>query len=86
MSANPSYTVFLDNMAGLRALYSVDTENAPLASYWRQMINRVSGAGNTTIESKLWNRFNEENRVTNTNYGEVSRQSIARNINRRSVT
>jgi hypothetical protein len=85
MSANPSYTVFLDNMAGLKALYTLIDKDAPLSNYWRQMINRVSGAGNTTIDNRLWNRFDTPNRETNAKYADTSRESIARSINRKSV-
>jgi hypothetical protein len=85
MSANPSYTVFLDNMAGLRAIYAITDQDAPLSSYWRQMINRVSGAGNTSVDNKLWNRFDATNMAANANFSNTKRDSIARNINRKSV-
>ena len=52
LSANPSFTVFLDNMAGLGALYN-NGESESLNRYWKQMINRISSEGNATVNNGL---------------------------------
>jgi hypothetical protein len=83
LSANPSYTVFLDNVAGLHALYNVDRD--PLNSYWKQMINRVSGEGNTITLNELWNDFSTDRRNANANYARGQGEKVGRALNPKSI-
>jgi len=85
LSANPSYTVFLDNMAGLRAIYN-DSDRDPLNTYWKQMINRVSGAQNASIENRLWNTYSTERKQVNKEYTSKTRKSISQDINKKAIT
>lgn len=43
LSANPSYTVFLDSMAGLHAVYDGSADDDYLNQYFKDMLNRVTG-------------------------------------------
>jgi len=61
LSSNPSYTVFLDNMAGMCALADTDSEDY-LNGYFDELINRVNGTRETT---GLWNKFNPSKRANN---------------------
>ena len=63
LSANPSYTSFLDSMVGLNALYS-ENNSSSLNEYFKQMLNRVNG----NYEGKLWNKYNRDGRIANTSY------------------
>jgi len=83
LSANPSYTVFLDNMAGLGALYNSDRD--PLNSYWRQMINRVSGEGNTSVLNELWNDFSSDRRISNSEFARTSSEKLGKTLNPKSI-
>jgi len=83
LSANPSYTVFLDNMAGLNAIYGVDRD--PLNDYWRQMINRVSGEGNTSSLNELWNDFNTDRRLANAEFARASSSKVGKSINQKNI-
>ena len=85
LSANPSYTVFLDNMAGLRALYN-SGKTEPLAQYWKQMINRVSGEGNTTVDGELWNKFNVDRKSVHSAYARTERGQTAQNLNPKAIS
>jgi hypothetical protein len=76
LSANPSFTVFLDNMAGLRALYN--NESDPYEEYWRKLVNRVSGQ---ELSTGLWNVFNSDRQVYNNTFGNIQRRSLTRTIN-----
>lgn len=66
LSANPSYTVFLDSLAGLHALsYGKDD---PMNTYWDRMIQRISGPDKSnggTNTSGLWNKFNATRQALN---------------------
>lgn len=53
LSANPNYTTFLDNLAGLHAINTGESNDA-LNDYWKTMLNRVSGA---TESSGLYNKY-----------------------------
>jgi hypothetical protein len=76
LSANPSFTVFLDNMAGLRALYS--NESDPYEEYWRKLVNRVSGQEPST---GLWNVFGPDKQVYNNTFGNIQKRSLTKTIN-----
>jgi len=77
LSANPSFTVFLDNMAGLRALYN--DESDPYEDYWKKLVNRVNGqeASNTG----LWNVFSSDKQFYNNAFGNIQKSSLTRTIN-----
>jgi hypothetical protein len=82
LSANPSYTVFLDNMAGLRAVYN-EAEDDPYAEYWKKMINRVSG---TESNQGLWNRFDPARQAQNINYAAAyQRPSLTKTISKKAA-
>jgi hypothetical protein len=83
LSANPSFTVFLDNMAGLGALYNGDSE--PMNKYWKQMINRVSGESNATVTEQLWNNFSQNRRDKNDEYIRSRKKKVGRTLNMKSV-
>lgn len=72
LSANPNYSVFLNNMAGLHATYSID--DTALSDYFKQMLNRVSGQSNAT-EKKLWNGYGSASRAAHTAASEAARQT-----------
>lgn len=82
LSANPSFTVFLDNMSGMCSVYSKSDED-PLKQYWHRMINRVSGSqdfGNT-----LWNKFNSKKQTSNIYAAEKTRENITANMDYRQI-
>jgi hypothetical protein len=82
LSANPSFTVFLDNMAGLRALYN-ETQDDPFLEYWDNLINRVNGQRNTNDE--LWNRFSQDRKTVNDIYARTVKDSQTRSINKKAM-
>ena len=53
LSANPSYSVFLDNMAGLCSVYDESMKDDPLNAYFDRLLKRVDGV---TEQNSLWNR------------------------------
>lgn len=53
LSANPSYTVFLDSMAGLHAQYEDNADNDMLNNYFKDMLNRVSGNSDYAGTSRI---------------------------------
>lgn len=55
LSANPSYTVFLDSLAGLHAVDQAGSDNS-LNDYFKQMLNRVTGQ---TSFNGLWNNYSK---------------------------
>lgn len=74
LSANPSYTVFLDNMTGMCALHD-NTSDDILNEYFKNLIDRVNGT--SSARSGLWNKFNsskisEALRTMNSKRGSVS--------------
>jgi hypothetical protein len=77
LSANPSFTVFLDNMAGLRALYT--NESDPYEEYWKKLVNRVNGLDASS--TGLWNVFGPDRQVYNNTFGNIQRRSLTRTIN-----
>ena len=62
LSANPSYTSFVDSMIGLNA---VNSEDNSLDTYWNNLLNRVNGQA----PNGLWNKYNSEGRAINTQFG-----------------
>jgi hypothetical protein len=81
LSANPSFTVFLDNMAGLRALYN-ETQDDPFREYWDNLINRVNGQRDT---NELWNRFSQDRKALNNVYARTVKESQTRSINKKAM-
>jgi len=72
LSANPNYTTFLDNLAGLHAVNTNESEDA-LNDYWKAMLNRVNGGA--AIANGLYNRYSSNNRITNAQYADSSSSS-----------
>jgi hypothetical protein len=60
LSANPSYTSFLDTFTGFNAVYTTN-DTSEINSYWRNMLNRVNGEHKYT----LWNKFDSDGRRAN---------------------
>jgi len=81
LSANPSFTVFLDNMAGLRALYN-ETQDDPFLEYWDNLINRVNGQRDT---NELWNRFSQDRKTVNNIFAKTVKESQTRSINKKAM-
>lgn len=79
MSANPSYTVFLDSLCGLHAVYHKDNNDDALNDYFKQMLNRVSGLDNTTNPSGLWNSYDKYRMNAHKNVANISRQNSFKN-------
>lgn len=66
LSANPSYTSFLDSFTGFNAVYK-NNDSSELNTYWRYMLNRVNG-NNSSLNgtyNSLWNRFDSDGRHIN---------------------
>jgi hypothetical protein len=81
LSANPSFTVFLDNMAGLRTIRS-DSSEDPINEYWSRMLNRVGGIG----QQGSWNVFGSDiNSARRRHYRDVERKSLTKTINPKAV-
>lgn len=68
LSANPSYTSFLDSMIGFNALYKDDSDSSSMNEYFKQMLNRING--NSTYSGNLWNQFDSYGRAVNKKYAE----------------
>lgn len=84
LSANPSYTVFLDNMAGLYAMY--DEEEDILDEYWERLINRVSGNSKSITGDKLlWNQMNQSDRELNKAFMSANKSSVSKYVNKKAV-
>lgn len=77
LSANPSYTVFLDNMAGMCALND-NTGEDPLNDYFKRLVNRVSGMEENG--DRLWNTFNTSRKSVAYSVGNSARESISRKV------
>lgn len=77
LSANPSYTVFLDNMAGMCALNSTRDDD-PTNEYFKQLVNRVSGELNNG--NSLWNKFGSSKQKSIYTAANSTRSSISRGI------
>lgn len=58
LSANPNYTVFLDNLSGFHAVYD-DENSSGLNDYWKDMLNRVNGE---LASNGLWNKYSQTER------------------------
>lgn len=65
LSANPSYTVFLDNMAGMCKLAHEDNDTDNLNIYFNELINRVNGVRSGGSGNGLWNTFAKNKRSSN---------------------
>lgn len=85
LSANPSLTVWLDNMAGLHTIIN-SSDNDPLNKYWANMINRVNGSssvGGGNVSSKvnntLWNVYGTAKRNANKSFLTTSTRLSASN-------
>lgn len=76
LSANPNYTVFLDNLAGLHAVYDQDND-AALNTYWKEMLQRVNGE---TYSTGLWNRGNRTKQIINKTLYKEEKTNKLRNI------
>ena len=81
LSANPSYTVFLDNMAGLCTVTDGNSDDS-LNDYFKKLINRISGDENSG--NKLWNNFNGYQKKANYDVGNAKyqRESISKNLSK----
>ena len=66
LSANPSYTSFLDSMTGFSAVYEDDSDSSSLNEYFKQMLNRTNGK--SSHNKVLWNRFDSSGRASNKLY------------------
>lgn len=81
LSANPSYTVFLDNMAGMCAISESDDSDS-LNKYFDTLVDRVSGE----IESTgLWNKYNTSKRNNNKDSLSNSRKPFSNSISFKGV-
>lgn len=78
LSANPSYTVMLDNMAGMCTI-SDGSSDDELNEYFKKLVNRVSGNEETT-ESALWNKFGTAKRNMNSSAMQTARTSVSVNV------
>lgn len=86
LSANPSYTVFLDNMAGLCALVdkSKDNHTDILNDYFDELINRV----NSQDSKGLWNTSGQYKRESiNSMYSSTNntRRPLTGNLQKESI-
>lgn len=82
LSANPSYTVFLDNMAGLMRRKD-DNATDSLNDYFKTLIDRVNGIENNGNE--LWNKFNSYKSAENKRISREIKNSISGKLNMGSV-
>jgi hypothetical protein len=83
LSANPSYTVFLDNMAGLRSLYNDNINTDPFSEYWDSMINRVNG--DRKENNTLFNDYSNDRKFAHNQFARTNRESLTRTINKKSA-
>lgn len=82
LSANPSYTTWLDSLAGLHAINTNETDNA-LNDYWKAMLNRVSGTD--PIANGLYNKYNNSEKYNHTAYISGNRKArVGRGSNTKS--
>ncbi len=70
LSANPNYTIFLDNLAGLHSINATEDTSA-LNEHWKVMLNRVS----TNEISGLYNKYSQNHEKTHTDYANSSYSS-----------
>jgi len=83
LSSNPSFTVFLDNLAGLRSLYNPNVNTDPFLEYWENMINRVNGSRKEN--NTLFNKFNDDKKLANSFFARTNRESLTKSINKKSM-
>ena len=76
MSANPSYSVFLDSMSGMLSLND-SSNNDGLNTYFTKMINRINGLSESNT---LWNKFNSSKSAETKRISEEVRESLSKNI------
>jgi len=82
LSANPSYTVFLDNMAGLGVNFNGEDASDSLNEYWNNLINRVSG---DRIMPSGSQNYLENQSLGSTLYSSTLKDSVSKTINRKAV-
>ena len=82
LSANPSYTTWLDSLASLHAVNTNETDNA-MNDYWKAMLNRVSGG--EAISNGVYNKYSNAEKYSHTAYAAASRKArIGRGSNTKS--
>lgn len=87
LSANPSYTVFLDSMAGMHAIYDGIEDTDYLNQYYKDVLNRISGsndyAGSTKIAG-LYNNYSNKifQEAKNGGYNSSSVRPISKTMNK----
>lgn len=81
LSANPSYTVFLDNMAGMCRTTDGISEDS-INEYFGNLIDRVNGVGTGV---GLWNKNTVNKRYANEYGSNLDRPSATSSIDRYSV-
>jgi hypothetical protein len=80
LSANPSYTVFLDNMAGISAKQGSNSEDL-LSDYWREILTRVAPTRKVTDNVN----FNTQRSLGSSLYATATRESMSKNLGVKSV-
>lgn len=68
LSANPSYTSFLDSFSGFASIYD-ESDETSLNEYFKNMLNRVNGESNSS-GIRLWNRFDLYGKSANKTYAD----------------
>lgn len=81
LSANPSYTVFLDSMAGMQSLVDVN-DTYGLNSYFKAVINRVNGQE----PGYEWNKFNKTRQTEIARVSNKTKSDPFGNLNNHSIT
>ena len=76
LSANPSYSVFLDSMCGMLTLGDGSTDD-DLNAYFIKIINRVNGLSS---DNSLWNKFNSSKSAMMKKISSEVRESMTRGI------
>lgn len=70
LSSNPNYTSFLDNMAGLHAVYETDSATN-MTDYWNRLLDRVNGMDNDTTGG-LWNKYSSAEKSGHSTYANTN--------------
>ena len=81
LSANPSYTVFLDSLTGMCAVTD-DGSSDSLNDYFKFMIDRANGKNTSNA---LWNRFGSNKLSESARISNLTRSSISGNLNSYSI-
>ena len=82
LSANPSYTVFLDNMSGLCALKSEEKGEDILNNYFDELINRV----NAESSKGLWNMSSQYKKESIQSTFNQNRKPLSNNLQKENIT